>query len=209
VPVTLAAYALDTLEDVKADLGVTGNGDDDQITRLINRWSQPIIRETGREFAPALPGGDPEGTLTRQVEYVIGSQMIWLRPYEAREVTAITINHGATNELVLSVGDWQLEPITNPDGVWDRIVLAVGKEYWGTSGLFSRVPAAVTGRWGWPAVPEHIKGLLRKLIKDDFQKGVAIYADADGGLSGGSPVTVPFEVREELQQWKRPYIGAA
>ncbi len=201
--VTLAPYALDTLDNVKADLGVTDNARNDQITRLINRWSQPIIRETGREFAP------PASSSTRTVEYVVGDRTIWLRPYEVRTVTAITLNPGADNQKILAAGDWMLEPITNPDGVYDRIALGVGKEYYGTSGLFARVPASIVGTWGWAAVPEQIKGLLRKLVKDDFQKGVAIYADADGNLLGGSPVTVPFEVREELTQWKRPYIGAA
>ncbi len=206
----VAAYALDTLANVKSYLGVGHTDHDTALEGRIAQYSEEILRETGREFAPKTPSSDSDPPVTRLVEYRPGSGFIRLAPYEARLVTAITLNVGADDQKVLVAGDWMLEPITNPDGVWDTIVLKHNATYGGSGyGVWDRVPAAVTGRWGWPVVPEAIKGFLHRLIEDDYRQNIAAYADADGTVETTSPVTVGYAVRQEMAPWMRVRIGAA
>lgn len=192
----LESYALDTLENVKAYLGVDDADRDDKITDLINEVSRKILRETQCEFKPLLAGA------TRTVEYACGSNAIELTPYQAQTVTAITINPG-TDESVLAAGDWQLRPITNPDGVYSAIVL---KSYY-AGGYFHKVPVTVTGTWGWPEVPADVLGWHKEMVEDRFLANVAYYADADGQIAPPAPVTVPFRIREEMQDYRPTYVG--
>jgi hypothetical protein len=204
--VTLATYALDSLDNVKAAIGVADDDRDDQLTLRINQWSQAILRETGREFVPAVPADDDDDPVDRTVEYRVGHRQMWLMPYEVRSVTGITFNPGADDEKVLEVGDWQLEPFTNPDGVYDRVTLTLGAVY--RNYCFDRVPCTVTARWGWPAVPSEILTHLHDLVGDSFRRKQNVFVDAVGQYDG-SPVSVPYAVREQLCMWKRPYLGGA
>lgn len=57
--VTLLAYALTTLENVKESLSITASDDDDLLKRLINAATELIESETGRRFKKT----DHEGEL--------------------------------------------------------------------------------------------------------------------------------------------------
>jgi hypothetical protein len=137
----------------------------------------------------------------------VGSRLINLHPYEARTVTAITIDPGGDNELALVSTDWMLDPITNPDGVWGQILLRAGVVV--TSSSFDTIPVAVTGTWGWAAVPAEAIGWLHQLVEDRFNEDVAFYADADGSMQSAQPVTVPYQLRQQMDPWRRVYIGSA
>jgi hypothetical protein len=123
------------------------------------------------------------------------------------------LDPAGTGEYTVAAGDWQLQPITNPDGVYDRIHLANGIT---SSSKFGRTIVRVTGDWGWSAVPADVRGWTLEMVEDRWKQDFAFYADADGfveqrvdttGGSGG-PVTIPFRIRDEMEAVKRVRIGS-
>lgn len=201
----LPAYALVTLDQAKARLGVTDDDRDSTLESLIGEVSRTVMQATGREYAPATAA-------TRTVSVQDGSSVIDLYPYEARSVTAITLNAGATDEYAVPAGDWQLAPVTSPDGVYDRIVLASGLS---VASKFGEVPVSVVGTWGWASVPADVQGWVLELVEDRWKQDVAFYADADGfiadspaGGGNNSPVTIPFRIRDQMESVKRVRIGS-
>ena len=200
----LESYALSTLDEVKDYLDVTNDVYDVRLEQLINEYSRYIVTYTGNEYAPVTSSS------TRVVEYRVGSVYIDLFPYNARSVTAVTIDPDAGTPLVLETGEWQLRPITSPDGVYDRVALKTGVTY--ASSSFDRVPVEITGTWGWSEVPEDVKGWLREIIEDRFREDIGAFADASGNVldtQNGvtAPVSIPFRIQRELERARRHYIG--
>lgn len=200
----LAAYALVTLEAAKSRLSVVDDDRDEALEGLINEVSRAILQATGREYAPPV-------TATRTVGIKNGSSTIDLYPYEARSVSSVTIAAGTDDEYVVAAGDWQLAPITNPDGIYDRIVLASGIS---VSSQFGAVPVEVTGAWGWSAVPADVQGWVLEIVEDRWKQDFAFYADANGDFNSNpiepasGPVTIPFRIRDEIEAAKRIRVGS-
>jgi hypothetical protein len=200
----LAAYALVTLQEAKDRLGVTDEDRDDRLVEFINEVSRLVMQTTGREYAP------PAASSARIARIKNGSSVVDLYPYEARSVTSVTIAAGTDDEYVVPTTDWQLAPVVAPDGVYDRIQLAQGVT---VSSQFHEVPVTVVGTWGWPAVPNDVKGWVLEMVEDRWKQDVAFYADADGlireGSSGSSdPITIPFRIRDEMEHAKRVRLGS-
>jgi hypothetical protein len=202
---------LATLDEVKAYLDIPEDDTtrDDVLQGLVDSVSREIVRFTGREIAPMVPASDDDDDVTRIVSYRAGDSFIDLYPYEARSVSAVTVDFGGSYPWELVTVDYMLEPITSPNGVYDRIMLRNATRRRVDNG-FDRMPVAVTGRWGWPEVPAEVKGWVYELVEDRFREDVAAYADIDGNVSAGpgGPKTIPFRIRDAMAAIKRPYIGA-
>jgi hypothetical protein len=202
--VTLDTYALDTLANVKDRLGVTDSDRDTDLESLINRVSREFARESGREFAPASASSN------RTVAYRCGADHIILAPYDARTVTAVTIDPSGSYPKVLASGEWQLQPITNPDSVYQMLQLKKGITV--ASGSFDSVPATVTGTWGWTAVPKDVQGWFHEVVEALWKRDHAFFADADAqfedaGIDNTRGFVLPFHVQVGLEGYQMPRSG--
>jgi hypothetical protein len=198
----LPAYALVTLDEVKTHLGVSDAERDEILEGLVAEVSRSVLDMTGREFAPATASG-----VTRIVGARRGSSLVDLFPYEARAVTAVTVALGETYEQVLSVGDWQLAPLTSPDGVYQYLELSAPLP---VGGKFRTVPVSITGTWGWASVPTDVKGWTLEMVEDRWKADHATYSDAMGNVMPGSsgPVTIPYRIVAEMEAVRRARIGS-
>lgn len=200
----LAAYALVTLADARTRLGLDAADDRlVQLEQLVNEVSRAIMETTGREYAPPTAAG-----VARIVGARRGSHLVDLYPYEARAVTAVTLAAGTTYAQTLTVGtDWQLGPITAPNGVyqWLELISPVP-----AAGSFSMVPITVTGTWGWSSVPEDVRGWALEMIEDRWESDFAAYADANANLnvSSSGPVTIPFRIVADMNDARRVRLGS-
>lgn len=195
----LEDFALITLEDAKAYIGVEDDDRDEQIEGLIDAASEWIIDTAQQEFAPAGAAGE-----TRRIEYR-GGGVISVAPYSLRAVTAVVID--PTDQQVVPEA-WQLRsaPKGRRGGVYNRIALSA--RYAATGHVAGVTTVDVTGTWGWAEPPKSIERACRRLVEMWFNAEIAFASDGYDGEPVRVPMGVPLDVKDLVESYRQTRIGA-
>jgi hypothetical protein len=171
--IELAPNALVSLPEARAFLQKEEEEEaQDEITAgLINAASGRIHEHTGREFAPK--GTAPD---TRVFAYS-GRRMVDLYPFDVREVTAVQlgVDLAAHQQVALQASQWRLRPLPAIHGVYQQLRLPrpTAYEQLACEGEFE---IAVTGLWGFNAVPETVKHWCKVTVAIWLRKDVAAFS---------------------------------
>lgn len=147
----LTPRALCTVEDVKDDLGddLAIANLDNAIIRRINAASDLIADRAGREFV------GPAAAETRRFDLASHRRLATreLRLGDVQDVTAVVLEDEDGDVVqALASGEWTLLPRVRrrPWEPYTRL------RFHDSVGLSDSLVAAVTGTWGFPAIPEAI-----------------------------------------------------
>lgn len=162
----------------------TSKDDDLVLTLLVNAYSRAIARYTGREFAPRSPGGQSEGTLARTFAYD-ASGFLSLKPYEARDITAVKIDDETTD---LPTTDYTLQPrnkTTESTYLWLDLPKRGSK-------------VTVTGKWGVgdaasTAIPNDVVLACLIAVADAFRNPESFATRSLGELTFTEEVGAPAD----------------
>lgn len=197
----LAAYALTTLDAVKAYLGVAYDTRDAEFERLVNAASRFALDRAGREFKATSGGTDPEA---RRFEYD-GGLLLRIAPFDLRADEDYTVTLDPDGEYgdatVLVAGeDFRAKPVGAPLGVFDRIMLAQRREGIGPLGMI----AEVEGVWGFPSVPEDVVHAVHRIVDVSFDADLAVASEEFDDGPGTAPIDrIPFDVLDVLDGYAR------
>ncbi len=183
----MAAIDLCTLAEVRGFLAYrTGWTDRDPILAdLITRASQTIIREVGREFAPASNNLVRTFPVNVRRDYDTGCDdmiprdrwdnvVVSLRPYDLRAATQIRLHPESTTPTVLAAGDYALQPIGSEFGTFRSVVLSRGVTVWSDlASQFGYAQVEITGNWGFAAVPDDVKQACIETVASWMERDVA------------------------------------
>jgi hypothetical protein len=166
MPVTLITQALITEDEYKeqgSGIDASDPTQDDAIRFCINNASLRIMEYAGREFKSAA-----SGSTLRTFQITPGGcgfDEVSFGPYDAQNVTAVTIDTqlGQTG-LTLTTSQYQPVPVQAWHGVFTGLHILSGATGYVPLGV--RRAVSVTGTWGWPSVPGHIKGCCVETVKE-------------------------------------------
>jgi len=194
VPVTLAAYALTTVERVKeqgSGIRDTDPSQDAQIAFLINAASQQMMQYANREFKSILVGSQPRTfRLQRKNDGV--SAFIDFGQWDAQTVTSVTAETqptGGNNVLDATILQYQAVPVEQWEGVYTGVVVYSPTGSWGVpyaAGI--QHTASVTGTWGYPSVPADVEDLCVEQVKEWLLTGYQVT----------SPLGIPGESDQQV-----------
>ena len=204
----MAAEDLTSLASVReAADSVTGETDDDAlIGSYITRASVAIMRYAKREFAPTTDAAERR--------FKVRGRTIDLAPYDLRSVDSVELHPLDASPTTLTSAQYLLEPVSAPDGVYNRLTLASDVSLDADSvSDFGVVLVDVTGDWGFTAVPadvEHacISTVLSWLRRDVSQFEIDYTSDAvpnDPRPSG--TFGLPRAVRATLDRYRRIVVA--
>lgn len=192
-----------SLDDVRDALGLKPEetGDDEKLHRRISAVSERIARSTGREFvarerAFTDPANPVFGSLTDPVttRTFIADGGTHLRVGDLRELTSATANGVAAD-----ISGWQLLPYTGPPYPLIEYALASATRY------YSGVKIIITGRFGWPEIPEPIRQACIDQVVAEHRRRAnrrpEVALDAEGRRVG--PRAFESEVWDVLTSYRR------
>lgn len=174
----MAAGDLCTLADVRLAMETQTDDTalDTEISALIPIASALIMRETGREFAPAVSAA------TRTIAYRPNARgLVQFGAYDLRAATTVTLNPEAAAPLALTADtDYQLLPVGKPDGVYTHMRLYSGVEMISdTLTRFGFAQLSILGDWGWAAVPGQAKQACVVTVRSWLRRDLSTYAQYD------------------------------
>lgn len=162
-PSQLGLISIERLKD-RLDIDHSDTSEDTRLRRDIASASRAIINYTERQF------GSPLVTETRTFLYD-GSGALEID--DASNVTAAVITYPNAAPLPLTAQQWFAEPVERPQGVYTWLVVPRVDAYGGQldramgftynldtyeGGLPTQpTTVAVTGTFGWPAVPDDVQ----------------------------------------------------
>lgn len=162
--------SLCTLADVRDELETPDNQRtrDEKILGLIPAVSAQIIREYGREFAPATTSA------VRTFPWDPSTTICDLDPYDLRTVTLLRLNPEETSPVTLSSADYLLFPYGDPDGVatslrFSSYLVARSNQYF----RFGFVTVEITGAWGWASVPPEVNRAAALTVAAQLRRDIA------------------------------------
>lgn len=155
---------------------------DDDIRRLIPVASRKIIDVRQREFAPASAPG-----VVRRID--VRGYHVDLAPYDLRAATQVVFDPDATAIVLQPHIDYELLPVGgDKDGVYTEIKLSQWLSLASTKMLaFGHADLAVTGSWGYAAVPGPVKEAAIIAIRAWLKRDLATYAAIDGDPRSAQP----------------------
>lgn len=198
MPATLAADALTTVEDVVAFIGLEADDVTDRVedvlTRLVNSASGYVRDETAREFVTTATN-----PATRRFDYD-GSRILRIEPFDLRVGSAITVTIDPDDAaIVLESDEFRAKPTNAPHGVYDRIMLLNEYAVTALGGI-----VAVTGTWGFPAVPDEIVDAVHRIVDSVFDRDLAIASEQfDDVPTTLDTARIPFDVVDVCNRWRR------
>lgn len=134
-------------------------GEDVEILADLTSISRLIDKELGRHFTKDA------GDVARDFVPTVTGELLYIDDLSAAPTTVLVDeNDDGTPETSYAVTDYQLQPLNATTGSesrpYTRIVIpSWSTRAWWTEGRLVRI----TGRWGWPAVPEPIKSATIEL----------------------------------------------
>lgn len=202
-----------TLDDVRTLLETRSTTLDTLIAPAITSASIEIMKLVEREFTPKgvvdatrefeLDAGDGDGNA--------GSGHLDLNPYDLRIVTSVVLDPGGANRTLTQEVDYRLYPIPAVDGVWNRIGLSrfLASSLATTSAIrFGAPKVAVTGKWGFPAIPPDVRDACARTVRSWLRSDRAEHTFTDGEPREVSPEqfrgwTVPPEALMKTARYRR------
>ena len=166
MPVTLITQALITEAEYKeqgSGIDASDPTQDEAIRFCINSASLRIMEYAGREYKSAAVGSTMR---TFQItDGGCGYDEVSFGSYDAQTVTVVTIDTqlGQTG-LTLTSTQYQPVPVQAWHGVYTGLHILSGATGYVVAG--SRRAVNVTGTWGWPSVPGHIKMACAETVKE-------------------------------------------
>lgn len=198
----LSGAALISLDEARLFLQKENEEDaqDEVIEDLIEAASDEIARCTKREFAPR--GEESE---ERTFPYA-GNRLVDLEPYDVREVDAITLGADLESPIELAPAEWSLRPLPPRDGVFQSIRLRLADStVLEIPGGDQTCAIAVTGKWGFPAVPESVKHWCKVTVATWLRKDVSAFSRTlqleDDRVE--APEELPTAAMRGLRRYKR------
>ena len=192
---------LTTLSAVRSfmQINAADTEQDAEMSRLITRASQEIIREFEREFAPAT------ASAAREFEYD-GDGWLNLAPYDLRSVSLVRIDTDSSPVTTLTTDEYRLFPYPNPHGVFTDLRLQV----WGGSPTrFRNRRVEITGAWGFATVPSDVEHWCIITVATWIRRDAAAFSTTfrleDDRLE--RPEALPAAVRAGLGHYRR-YRGS-
>ena len=218
MPVTLATYALTTVERVKeqgSGIRDTDPTQDSAIAFLINAASQQMMQYANREFKSTLVGSQARTfRLQRKNDGV--SAFIDFGQWDAQTVTAVTAETqptGGNNVLDATILQYQAVPVEQWEGVYTGVVVYSPTGAWGVpyaAGI--QHTASVTGTWGYPSVPADVEDLCVEQVKEWLLTGYQVTSPL--GIPGETDVQTPgprhqlaWSVQQGLNRHKKLLVA--
>lgn len=199
----MKATDLCSLDDVRDALGLKAGetADDPKLERRISAVSERIARSTGREFVSrnatfTTPGAPVFGELTipEETRTFVADGGTYLRIGDLQELTSATSNGTAAD-----IAGWQKLPYTGPP--WTTIEYAVASAIRYNRGVL----LAITGKWGFPEIPEAIRQACIDQVVAEWKRRAArrseLAVDAEGRRVG--PRSFESEVWDVLTSFRR------
>ncbi len=145
------------------------DGDTNQdavIGLLITAASREIRRVFEREFS------DPQNDLTRNFRVHVDEPFLSLAPYDLRDLTTLTLDPHGTPVPLTRYTDFDLLPTPNPDGVFTSVRFYAQLR----SGSLPVRHVAITGDWGFAAVPAEVTHWANVTVAEWLRRDVSAFS---------------------------------
>lgn len=197
-------YDLCTLDEVRDWLGLKPENvaHDAKLERLISSVSSKIIRKTGREFVSrdavfTDPGNPAYGAITVPTTTRTFRLGLYASPElyvgDLAELTSATVNGNAA-----SIATWQTLPDDGPP--WSRLWLDAARSLAFPAGSV----VAVTGKWGFPEIPDEIRQAAIDQVKAWFDRSIRQRGETAQDAEGATvPRDLDLATWETIQGWRR------
>jgi hypothetical protein len=219
VPVTLATYALTTVERVKeqgSGISSTDPSQDEAIRFLINDASTQMMNECEREFKSTLVGSQARTFQINYGCYGYGGGYIEFRPFDAQTVTAVVVETqptGGNITLDATKLQYQALPVGQPDDVYTGVAIySPGGSYGSAYAAGIQHTASVTGTWGWPSVPADVESMCVETVKEWLLTGYQLTSPL--GIPGeqaqavaGARHELPWSVKRGLARYSTVVVA--
>lgn len=151
----MAAGDLCSRAEVRAflELPAADTGRDALVDTTITAISAAIAEYTQREFTPTA-------SATRRFALPVGNHSLDLAPYDLRTVTTLKLHpEDAAPDTLTANSDYQLEPITNAQGVYTRVRFSALTTLFNSDSAryFGRTQVEIAGAWGFASIPNDVK----------------------------------------------------
>jgi hypothetical protein len=169
---------------------ITGD-EEELLEQLLVRATRRVEQYIGHRF-------DQETATTKTFSYH-GEGMLDLAPWDLRGTPSlVTLDTDIGPGVVLDQWGWRLEPRTAPHGFYTHLMIAYGapgryaSSWWSEdrpiAGILGR-QVSITGNWGWPSIPEDLRGAIIEIAQAMFQNPPAkpSRTAAARPLAGSSP----------------------
>lgn len=211
----MAAGDLCTLSDVRLalEMPASDTSRDTYISALITIYSQAICNEVNREFAPVT--GSVGTPTTRRFKVELGQFRVDLDPYDLQTLSSVTLHPEATSPITLTVTDqYQLQPVTKPDGVWTSLEfshLLTGIFTSQTAVRYGYALVDVSGVWGFPSVPVSVKQACVLAVTSAMRRDINAFGmDMDEAVQlateRSSNYGIPPAARRLLNSYRRHVV---
>lgn len=207
MPVTLITDALITeLEYKEQGSGIDASDptQDEAIRFCINSATLRIKEYSGREYKSAAVGSTTR--VFGITQGGTGYDMVSFGPYDAQTVTAVVIDtqFGQTG-VTLSATQYQPVPVEQWHGVYTGLhVLSVVTGY---VPLGARRQVSVTGTWGWPSVPGHVKMACVETVKEWMGEAYQVNGGDVTAAVMAASLQLPARVRATLDAHSQVLIA--
>jgi|GEM_PF-2383858 len=211
----MAAGDLCSRSDVRLalEMPTADTSRDSLIDALISIYSAAIKNEVNREFAPTT--GSVGTPTTRRFRLELGQYRMDLEPYDLQTLSSVTLHPESTAPLTMTVTDqFQLQPVTKPDGVWTSIQfsnLLTGMFTSPTAVRFGYALVDVAGVWGFAAVPEAVKQATVLTVTSAMRRDISAFGmDIDEAVQlateRASNYGIPPAARRLLNSYRRHVV---
>jgi hypothetical protein len=217
MPAELSPRALISLADAKAYCKLTTNAIDDQVTGLINAASEEVHELAQREIVAANAewsgaGRDPSAPADLEILPELRTwdlsgfdwrrRDLWIE--DLQEIVSVSLD-GVTvsgaNYTLRRDGRDSWRP-------FERIRFGPNVGLVSLPGL-----VAVTGRWGFPEIPEALKQSTREIVREKYLRDFARKSDTaeleDGTLVVRIPRSIPRDAFDRIVRFRRRQLPLA
>jgi hypothetical protein len=211
----MAAGDLCSLSDVRLalEMPAADTSRDSYCSALIAIYSQAIINEVNREFAPVT--GSVGTPTTRRFRLEAGQYRMDLDPYDLQTVTSVVANPESASPVTLTETDqYILQPITKPDGVFTSVEFSrmLATMYSSTTMVrYGFAMVDVSGVWGFPSVPAQVKQACILAVTSAMRRDVSAFGmDVDEAMQlateRSSSYGLPPASRRLLNSYRRHVV---
>jgi hypothetical protein len=145
---------------------------DPLITALLPIVDQAVQNVTQRQFIR------DDGPTTHT--FRVSSWHVDLAPFDLRSATLVKFDPNDGNQTLAVHTDYELQPANSPNGVYTSIQLSQWLSLSTTKMMnFGFADLAVTGSWGFAAVPTPVQQAAIIAIRSWLRRDVATYAQVD------------------------------
>jgi hypothetical protein len=176
----MAAVDLCTLSDVRQalEMPTSDTTRDALIGSLITIYSQAIMNEVNREFAPIT--GSVGTPTTRRFKLELGSFRLDLDPYDLQTVSSVVVApEGSSPQTLTDVTEFQAQPVTKADGTYTSIEFShlLTSIFTSTTAVrFGYCLVDVSGVWGFPSIPAPVKDACILSVTSAMRRDISAFA---------------------------------